>query len=59
MRGAARRREAPTTNWNEFRGEATEVEAVIACLSLVGGHITSLFLIPLAASWRASLLRAA
>ena len=59
MRGAARRRKAPTTNWNDFRGAATEAEPVIACLSLVRGHITYLFLIPLAASWQASLLRAA
>ena len=29
MRGAARRREAPTTNWNDFRADDTEAEPVI------------------------------
>ena len=39
MRGAARWREAPNTNWNDFREAATEAEAVIVGLSLVGGHM--------------------
>ena len=33
-------RSATTTNWNDFRGAATEAEAVIVCLSVVGGHMT-------------------